>query len=440
MTGSDHFLWWRGPRRDRPRDDRWMEIGEEAFQESERRITGRHHLPGPVPDWAEDLFRVARAAFIADKYVRRTRAQDRWTRRISLAVPVTEHERWQSAAVRTHITALLQILTGDLWDVDFRPLTGHHVEEAMVSADDPRASEVALFSGGLDSLSWAATRSRVDDSRPLLLVMFREIGLLRLQQRVYKAVERLDGPRPVMLLPMSQTPAGDGSGLRLETSSRTRGLLYAAGAIRAATAHGVGTVHIPENGQLALNPPLTPARSAACSTRSVHPRALRSLNALVAAVADAGSVVRVVNPLAWLTKGEVCRAARDAGLTSSDLESTLSCGKPPARRSGGPPIANCGVCFPCLVRRSGLLHANGTDGTPYEALPWAEDLPLDRGTDWRALQRWLLGRYALTDVLTDTPLPPDTEPTMAFDLIRRGREELARLLQIADAAEAADAA
>ncbi|MGW7239809.1 hypothetical protein [Streptomyces sp. NPDC054804] len=81
--------------------------------------------------------------------------------------------------------------------------------------------------------------------------MFREIGLLRLQQRVYKAVERLDGPRPVMLLPMSQTPAGDGSGLRLETSSRTRGLLYAAGAIRAATAHGVGTVHIPENGQLA---------------------------------------------------------------------------------------------------------------------------------------------------------------------------------------------
>src|SRR5690242_11476098 len=149
MTGSDHFLWWRGHRGDRTRDDRWTEIGEEAFQENERRITGRHHLPGPVPDWAEDLFRVARAAFIADKYVRRTGVRDRWTRRISLAVPVTEHERWQSAAVRTHLTALLQILTGDLWNVDFRPLTGHQVEEAMIFPDDPRASEVALFSGGL---------------------------------------------------------------------------------------------------------------------------------------------------------------------------------------------------------------------------------------------------------------------------------------------------
>ncbi len=227
MTGSDQFLWWRGHRGDRPRDDRWTEIGEEAFQEKERRITGRHHLPGPVPDWAEDLFRVARAAFIADKYVRRTGVRDRWTRRISLAVPVTEHERWQGSAVRTHLTELLQILTGDFWDVDFRPLTGHQVEEAMIFPDDPRASEVALFSGGLDSLSWAATRSRANDPGPLLLVMFREIGLLRLQQRVYQAVERLDGTRPVMLLPMSQTPAGDGSRLRLETSSRTRGLLYA---------------------------------------------------------------------------------------------------------------------------------------------------------------------------------------------------------------------
>ncbi|MFJ1694445.1 7-cyano-7-deazaguanine synthase [Streptomyces sp. NPDC087532] len=440
MTDSDDFLWWRGPRSDRPRGDRWTEIGEEAFQEQERRITGRHYLPGPVPDWAEDLFRVARAAFIADKYVRRTGAQDRWTRRISLAVPVTEHERWGSTAVRTHLIALLQVLTGDLWNVDFRPLTGHYVEEAMVSPDDPRASEVALFSGGLDSLSWAATRSRANESRPLLLVMFREIGLLRLQQRVYKAVERLDGARPVLLLPMSQTPAGDGSGSRLETSSRTRGLLYAAGAIRAAAAHGVGTVHIPENGQLALNPPLTAARSAACSTRSVHPRTLGILNALVTAVSDTESTVQVVNPLARLTKGEVCKVGRDAGLTTSDLESTLSCGKPPSRRSGGPPIANCGVCFPCLVRRSGLLHASGTDDTRYEALPWADDLPFDRGADWRALQRWLLGRYALTDVLTDTPLPPDMDPVVAFDLIRRGRKELERLLRIAAVAEAADAA
>jgi hypothetical protein len=46
----------------------------------------------------------------------------------------------------------------------------------------------------------------------------------------------------------------------------------------------------------------------------------------------------------------------------------------------------------------------------------------------------------LTDLLTDTPLPSDTNPVVAFELIRRGRKELARLLQVAGAAEAADAA
>ncbi|MFI9254120.1 7-cyano-7-deazaguanine synthase [Streptomyces sp. NPDC053069] len=155
---------------------------------------------------------------------------------------------------------------------------------------------------------------------------------------------------------------------------------------------------------------------------------------------DTESTVQVVNPLAGLTKGEVCKVGRDAGLTMSDLESTLSCGKPLTRRSGGPPTANCGVCFPCLVRRSGLLHANSADHTRHEALPWADDLPLHRGADWRALQMWLLGRYALTDVLTDTPWPPDMDPVVAFDSIRRGREELERLLPIAAVAEAADVA
>ncbi|WP_435134051.1 7-cyano-7-deazaguanine synthase [Actinacidiphila sp. bgisy144] len=437
MTDSTNFVWWRGHRGDGARDPRWKEVGEDSFQEREGRISGRHQFPGPIPDWAEDLFRVARAVFVSDKYVRRTDSLDRWTRNIRLSVPVTDVGSWRTAAVRTHLTTLLQLLTGDVWEIDFRHLTLNPVQEAMADATQPQASEVALFSGGLDSLSWAATRANADDSRPLLLVMFREIGLLRLQRRVYEAARQLERIRDVLLLPMSQTPRGDGSGTRLETSSRTRGLLYATGAIRVASAHGVPTVHIPENGQLALNPALTPARSAALSTRSVHPWTLHHLNALVTTIANAGDAVRVINPLARLTKGEVCVAALDAGLTASDLESTLSCGKPPARRNGGPRLANCGVCFPCLVRRSGLLKANDRDGTAYEALPWAESVPFPRTADWRALQRWLFSPYSSTDLLTDRPLPPDVDIAEAFDVIQRGRNELARLLSMAGSTSAA---
>ncbi|WP_406505473.1 7-cyano-7-deazaguanine synthase [Streptomyces sp. NBC_00212] len=426
---SELALWWRQHPGDRPHGGRWAEIGEDSFREDERRITGLNRLPGQVPDWAEDLFRVARAAFIADKYTRREGARDRWTRSIRLCVPVTAYERWQSTD--GELAALLQILTADLWDIEFRPLAAHHVQEAIPHFGAERAGEVAVFSGGLDSLSWAAVRACDEASQPMLLVMFGEGGsLLSLQQRVYESVERLCGARRLMLLQMSQTAHGDGSGRRLERSSRTRGLLYAAGAIRAATAHGVDTVHVPENGQLALNPPLTPARSAALSTRSVHPWTLARLNSLIGTVAGDQGAVRVVNPWAWMTKGEVCKAGSDAGLARADLEATLSCGKSPTKWCGGPP--NCGICFPCLVRRSGLLTAYGTDSTVYQGKPWSTSISEARGENWRALQRWLLSPYSLTDVLTDVPLPQGTDPGAAFELIRRGRGELARLMDIAD--------
>ena len=436
MNSPDAFVWWSSHAKDRPPGGiPWLEISEDSFQETERRITGRHRLPGPVPDWADDLFRIARAAFLADKHIRRADMEDRWTRRIHLSIPVLDPDRWEAAAPLRHITALLQTLTSDLWDVQYRGLTKHQVEEAIPDLAAEQASDITLFSGGLDSLSWAASLAAADTSRLLLLVMFREIGLLRLQQQVYASVKRVAKSRDVLLLPMSQTPAGDGSGKRLETSSRTRGLLYMAGAIRAATAHGGTRVHVPENGQLALNPPLTPSRSAACSTRSVHPWTLHHLNRLVAGVSGGEGAVEVLNPLAHLTKGEVCQAARTAGLHPSDLEATLSCGRPPARRSRGPQLANCGTCFPCLVRRSSLLQANGADCTPYEASPWIDDLPSRRTEDWWALQRWLRRPYAMPDLLADTPLPPGADLEAALRVLTKGREELSQLPSAAQAAD-----
>lgn len=70
----------------------------------------------------------------------------------------------------------------------------------------------------------------------------------------------------------------------------------------------------------------------------------------------------------------------------------------------------------------------------------ARGLSPERSTDWRALQRWLLGRFTLTDVMTDTALPPGTDPREAFDLIRHGRQELDRLLHIVDTPGTAEAA
>lgn len=71
---------------------------------------------------------------------------------------------------------------------------------------------------------------------------------------------------------------------------------------------GLERVSLPENGQLAINPPLTPGRLGALSTRSARPNTITLLNRAISGV---GGTVKVTNPLLDRTKGEVC------GLSSS---------------------------------------------------------------------------------------------------------------------------
>lgn len=396
-------------------------IGAWMYQESERRSpqSKLHNRPAPV--WAEDLLRVARAVFVADRDARRDGGADQWTRNLSLSVPVEEHALWQGRPTRL-LTALLGTLTGDRWDVTLRaPDQWLTVPQVLPAEQGEVPPEVALFSGGLDSLSWAARRATQQPEVRLVLVNFGERSAKDAQLLAWEEVSALArrAGRQVLLREYSQDVNWPGEGRvrgDSESSTRTRGFLYAATAIRTAATEHAELVHTPENGQIALNPPLTAARSAARSTRSVHPRSLSLLNALIKEV---GGEVRVENPLELETKGEVCRAALQAGLSSETLGVTVSCG----RRFFGSG-RSCGRCWPCLVRRSGLHHAGCGDSTPYELLPWWGS----KGVypDWADLVRWLRGGFGMSDLLADTPLPTGADRRAALDVITRGRAELWR--------------
>lgn len=99
------------------------------------------------------------------------------------------------------------------------------------------------------------------------------------------------------------------AGGKSEPSTRTRGLSYMANAVVTAAAHGV--------------------RVGACSTRSVHPLVVAAVNDLIG-VLD-GDVV-VENPYLYVTKGDVCRIAVDAGLDGQALAETVSCSLHSAQR------------------------------------------------------------------------------------------------------------
>lgn len=425
------FVWLSRPGTDAPAGAVGLPLADSVYWERPSRKPDRRQLFAPAPDWADDLQRVARAVFAADRCANRADGFDRWTRCLDLSVPVTDPGRWNRALPA--LTALLGTVTGDRWVVMFRPMDEQSLRrEPFTFSAEQYAREVALFSGGLDSLGWAAQRATVRSPRALLLVTFEERNFEAAQDHVYEAVYGLR-ERPLRRLDQSQTVrAPRGSGIKPDRSTRSRGLLYAATAVHAAAAERVPVVHLPENGQLALNPPLSAARAGACSTRSVHPWTLYQLNRVIAEVAGAEDAVRVENPFAALTKGEVCAAARDAGVPQEVLEATLSCGASPVHQPNGPDIAHCGLCYPCLVRRSGLLHAFGEDHTPYAADPWEPALPADRTDHWRALRRWLGADCTVLDLVADAPLPPEARPARLLEVVERGREELRALVGWAD--------
>jgi 7-cyano-7-deazaguanine synthase in queuosine biosynthesis len=224
--------------------------------------------------------------------------------------------------------------------------------------------------------------------------------------------------RAVRLLPASHTPLGVH-----ESTSRSRGLLFAAFGVYAAAAHGCRTLAVPENGLLAVNPPLSPGRVAAASTRSVHPRTLDLLNATVSAV---GGSVTVVNPFLHHTKGEVVRVALDAGLGADDLAVTLGCARPPAKR--GRRHHHCGRCHACLVRRAGLRAALGHDPTGYETDLARLPLDGDRAVDLRAVLGWLRAPFTPADLVADLPIPAGYAVGDLAAVIGRAREELSAAL------------
>ncbi|MGH3599675.1 MAG: hypothetical protein ACRDQH_05255 [Pseudonocardiaceae bacterium] len=393
----------------------WTLIGEKDFRSSLKRIRRAVFPAEKTPEWADDLLRIARAAYLVDKRSTRPRGRDPWAREINLWVQITDKDRWQGQPLSI-LNSMLRSLTSDIWNVT--------VEGCAPPIDiQPRldtykaASEITLFSGGLDSAAYAAQQACTPGGM-LLLIGHDSAGAHEPQQRLSEAIKRLDSKqRTVEYRPVGDSPYKKA---RPEFSTRSRGFLFAATAVYAAAAHGISHAMMPENGQLAINPPLTPARLAACSTRSVHPWIVDQLNQLILAVR--GDVV-LYNPFLYLTKGEVCAVASDNGLSPADLARTVSCGNHSVHRLGG----NCGYCYPCLIRRSGIYAALGEDPTDYEhglqTLTTREKVQ-----HLRDLQRWLSREFTSRSLIADMPLPRHVSLRNVLSTLTRGRVEIAQML------------
>jgi len=371
---------------------------------------------------AKDLLRVVTAAYLADRTT--SRPAQALHRDLHLTVHLDAPKAWTQTAL-DGVVDLLHWLTGDTWTLEV--LTAQPIaNQAKPIVSTGSADTVSLLSGGLDSL--CGVLLRLDQAE---LTMF--LGHVDSANAVSKAQrlvhERLRAHHPRLRYQrFALRPATE---VR-ESTPRTRSLLFMAMAIAAASGCGAREVLVPENGFTSINPPLEPSRGGPLTTRSTHPWTFYVLRKLLHELSlDA---IRVANPHADLTKGELVAAAlRPRSAEDRQLAAvTLSCAKPNAGRpKGGNPNLNCGLCMACLVRRGAFIAGNRRDETTY----LVDVLTGDAKQTFMHHRRHDIAawRYA-TDagfddlrVLASGLWPPDTDFDDVLAMCNRGLKELRRV-------------
>jgi 7-cyano-7-deazaguanine synthase in queuosine biosynthesis len=381
---------------------------------------------------AADLLVLAAAAYCADKITSRAKARDAWTRDLGLRVPLHATADFDG----DRFARAFAFLTGDTWTVAAYQSTADPLGALPLLAPtlmpNVDVDAVSLFSGGLDSLCGVIDLLETDPNLRLGLVAHYDGGQASSKQEVlYARLAAHYGSSRVVLRRLWLRPAHHDprqehpSPPAVETTTRGRSLLFLAAALALASSVGPDApVYLPENGFIALNVPLTRARTGSASTRTTHPH---FLGLLADAVAAMGITNPLVNPYAQSTKGEMLRDSRNPGLLRELAPVTVSCSHPEAARMQERAQGNCGYCFPCLIRRASLAVPGWDD----EEYPWdalsdrrlVEEVDEHRGADLRAVVNGVFADRPDSDLLRNAPLPPGSHRDY-LSVWRRGNAEL----------------
>ncbi len=300
-----------------------------------------------------DFLFISTVVYCIDKLVPRSLSIDNWTRQLQVEIPVSNPELWNQNA--DSFNSAISFLTGDLWKISYRNLDcslirpkrnryGLFIKETMPIT-------ISLFSGGLDSLIGAID---LLESNPAATIKFvghydPAVGGPKSDQK--NLIDELRGHYrdrvKFVQVRAGQTPSGD------EVSFRSRSILFIGLGIYVASTAGENiNLIMPENGNIALNVPLTPSRRGSCSTRTAHPFFLTSINHVLQRV---GIANRVLNPFEFKTKGECVEQCQNRELLENIFNLSVSCAKAHHRKTWIRRSARqCGRCMPCIYRRAAL--------------------------------------------------------------------------------------
>ena len=334
-----------------------------------------------IPDVLTDLLEVATYVYCADQLVSRggNAAQALgadWRRQLNFVIPVREHDLWTSPEVSESLARLLAFMSDEDLRFEFAPASSPAPRSSYFDFPDQEgaefsADEVALFSGGLDSLAGAVETLEQKEHR-LLLVSHQSSPKLAGHQLHLVRELRSRFPGRVLHVPVRITKRADRT---VEFTQRTRSFLFAALAIVVGRLTD-SRLRFYENGVVSFNLPIASQVVGARATRSTHPRVMRDLDAFLSALL--GKVIEVQNPYIWKTKAEVAAVLAQSG-HSDLLPHSVSCSHVYNMTKLK---THCGRCSQCLDRRFATLAVGLGETDPEEM--YEVDLltgPRDEGVD-----------------------------------------------------------
>lgn len=379
----------------------------------------------PLDPVAFDFLSLSLAVTAADTFVSRDDAADGWARDIKLTVALNDQARWRP--VLPLLARALNFLSGDIWTLKvisggdgppaFRSRVWHPIETATCDS-------ACLFSGGLDSAIGVLDLCK-QGRNPILVSHAYTHDASRQEEILPKLGNGL------VRFGAQASPKG-WLGRGNDVQMRTRSFNFLAmGVLMASCLMGPGvkrrTLFVPENGLIALNPPLTPRRIGALSTRTTHPHYLDMVQRILNEV---GISINLENPYAHLTKGEMMANCLEPARLAAIANRTVSCGK--WKRRG----EQCGRCVPCLIRRAAFHGAGMKDGTHYQAEGSNLQHFLNHGNDPDDLMAMLLASRQVPAmdfhkwVASTGPMPlAPVDRDGRVDAVRRGMIEVETFLR-----------
>lgn len=385
-----------------------------------------------VDDTVFDLLILALSVYTADLRIERVFAADRWSRQISLYLPVAELSRWEEA--KPILIKMLGFLTGDEWAFNFR-----RREIFERTAPEKRLevlpSVVTLFSGGLDSFVGTIDLLEGKDGLVALVGQYGSGGPTHLSQTNTREVLENQYPARTMPLGFWVQPKKPGK-KSSEDTMRSRSILFLA--LGTAVANACGDeipLYVPENGLISLNVPLSHSRMGSFSTRTTHPYFVSCYREVLDKL---GIRVPVELPYRFLTKGEMLKEAKNQKALREGLAKTLSCSRPDAGRfEKRPPGTHCGYCVPCIIRLSSMKAAGFDlkDAAFFDIANAETEPKTAKGRDRRGFElaiervKDFSSLRLAGEVLQSGPLPPEDVREYA-NVYKKGLDEVADFLQV----------